>query len=150
MGVLTFGDSMQFSFQTESAVLQIFLFYSAEGISETEDPFLGRRLATGLKRDYITCMSGPKHQTPVMDPSNPIYGAVLRDFRRWSKDRLPHSPGMGGQTETHFPCKTAYAIAVFDHDQERFTAVRVMTPASGRIDWRVAGKNFFGATMDIG
>jgi hypothetical protein len=60
---------------------------------------------------------------------------VLKDFKRWSKDQNPHSPGMVGQTESHFPCKAAYAVATYDHDQERFTAVRVMVPSGRRVEW---------------
>lgn len=69
-----------------------------------------------------------------LSPDNPIFSSVLRDFRRWSKDRLPRDPGMVGQTETHFPCKSAYAVAVYDHEQERFTYIRVMM---GFDDWKV-------------
>lgn len=60
---------------------------------------------------------------------------MLKDFRRWIAEQNPHSPGMVGQTETHFPCKAAYAVAVFDHDQERFTALRVMMPEGRRMVW---------------
>ena len=71
----------------------------------------------------------------MLNRSNPLYAQVLNDFRRWSAGQNPHSPGMVGQTETHFPCKAAYAVAVFDHDKERFTAFRVMVPAGGRMEW---------------
>ena len=71
-----------------------------------------------------------------LNPSNPIYGQVLRAFQRWSNDQIPHTPGMVGQTETHFPCKAAYAIAIFDHDKELFTALRIMVPKGGRVEWR--------------
>lgn len=71
-----------------------------------------------------------------LDPRNPIYGQALRSFQRWSAEQNPHSPGMVGQTESHFPCKAAYAVAVFDHEKERFTAIRVMVPTGGRVEWR--------------
>jgi hypothetical protein len=66
---------------------------------------------------------------------NPLYTPVFRDFKRWSKDqKFIHTPGMVGQTERPFPCKAASAIAVYDHDMERFTYIRVML---GYKDWRV-------------
>ena len=70
-----------------------------------------------------------------LDPRSDLYAQVLKEFKRWSEDRNPHRPGMVGQTETHFPCKATYAVAVFDHDKERFTAIRVMVPAGGRVEW---------------
>lgn len=70
-----------------------------------------------------------------LNPDNPIYIQVLRDFRRWSRDqKFIHRPGMVGQTETHFPCKAAYVVAVHDHEKERFTRIRIMV---GYDDWRV-------------
>ena len=69
-----------------------------------------------------------------LSPDNPLYIRVLRDFKRWAKDQtFIHTPGMVGQSESHFPCKSAYAVAVFDHDQERFTSIRVMM---GCDEWR--------------
>ena len=71
-----------------------------------------------------------------LEPRKPLYAQVLKDFRRWSADQNPHTPGMVGQTESHFPCKAAYAVAVFDHDEEKFKAIKVMVPASDRVVWR--------------
>ena len=53
---------------------------------------------------------------------NPIRVQVLCAFKRRAKDQgLIHQAGMVGQSESHFPCKAAYAVAVFDHNIERFT-----------------------------
>ena len=70
-----------------------------------------------------------------LDQHSTLCAQVLRDFKRWAADQLPPDPGMVGQTETHFPCKAAYAVAIYDHDQERFTAIKVMLPEDGRLEW---------------
>lgn len=57
-----------------------------------------------------------RHQPPALNPANPIYAPVLRDFQRWAQDQtFIHTLGMVGQTESHFPCKAAYAVAVYSN-----------------------------------
>jgi hypothetical protein len=73
-----------------------------------------------------------------LDPHSDLYAQVLADFKRWSANQIPHRPGMFGQTETHFPCKAAYAVAGFDHGEERYTAIRVMVITGSSFDWHVA------------
>lgn len=71
----------------------------------------------------------------ALNPNHPFYAFVVRDFERWAKEQsLIHKAGMVGQSESHFPCKTAYAVAIYDHDKGRFTHIRVML---GYKDWRV-------------
>ena len=71
----------------------------------------------------------------LLNQDHPLYTPVLRSFKRWALDQeFIHSEGMVGQTESHFPCKAAYAVAVYDHDKERFTYIRVMM---GYKDWQI-------------
>ena len=70
-----------------------------------------------------------------LDQNSTLYIRILRDFKRWAKDqKFIHTPGMVGQTEKHFPCEAAYVVAVYDHDIERFTYIRVMM---GCDDWLI-------------
>ena len=72
--------------------------------------------------------------TPL-NPKNPIYAQVLRDFHQWCRYQDPHIEGMVGQRESHFPCKAAYAVAVYDYEKERFTYIKVMSNQTGRTVW---------------
>ncbi|WP_168442474.1 hypothetical protein [Pontiella desulfatans] len=47
---------------------------------------------------------------------------------------MPPASGMVGQSESHFPSKAAYSVAVYDHDKGRWTQIKVML---GGDDWRI-------------
>ena len=64
--------------------------------------------------------------------SHPFHTPTSRAFRQWSEG-IEMGAGYG-QRETHFPNDAAYAVGVYDYDQERWTHIKVMV---GNEDWRL-------------